>query len=160
MNARILLSFAALVVVSAMAVRGQEAIGFKPVPAHEIEIGAFTDSDVDALIATLDSLLAREKDPAKWAKSAEIHFWRFSTRLNHGRLNAAQESRIRGYFNELAAKHPADAAAVTKERDAILPRLIGKVAPDIAGKDLDGVEFKLSDYRGKVVVLVFSGDWC
>ncbi len=36
---------------------------------------------------------------------------------------------------------------------------VGKVAPDIEGADLDGVAFKLSDYRGKVVVLDFWGDW-
>jgi len=36
---------------------------------------------------------------------------------------------------------------------------IGSVAPDIEGNDLDGVAFKLSDYRGKVVVLDFWGDW-
>jgi hypothetical protein len=36
---------------------------------------------------------------------------------------------------------------------------IGKVAPDIAGEDIDGVTFKLSDYRGKVVVIDFWGDW-
>jgi len=36
---------------------------------------------------------------------------------------------------------------------------IGKVAPDIEGEDLDGKSFKLSDYRGKVVVLDFWGDW-
>ena len=36
---------------------------------------------------------------------------------------------------------------------------IGKVAPDIEGSDLDGEDFKLSDYRGKVVVLDFWGDW-
>lgn len=36
---------------------------------------------------------------------------------------------------------------------------IGKIAPDIEGKDLDGEAFKLSDYRGKVVVLDFWGDW-
>ena len=36
---------------------------------------------------------------------------------------------------------------------------IGKVAPEIEGEDLDGVAFKLSDYRGKVVVLDFWGDW-
>jgi peroxiredoxin len=33
------------------------------------------------------------------------------------------------------------------------------VAPDIESEDLDGVKFKLSDYRGKVVVLDFWGDW-
>jgi hypothetical protein len=36
---------------------------------------------------------------------------------------------------------------------------IGKVAPDIEGVDLDGKPFKLSDYRGKVVVLDFWGNW-
>lgn len=36
---------------------------------------------------------------------------------------------------------------------------IGMVAPDIVANDLDGVEFKLSDYRGKVVVLDFWGNW-
>ena len=36
---------------------------------------------------------------------------------------------------------------------------IGKLAPDIEGEDIDGVPFKLSDYRGKVVVLDFWGDW-
>ena len=36
---------------------------------------------------------------------------------------------------------------------------IGKVAPDIEGEDLDGVKFKLSDYRGKVVLLDFWGNW-
>jgi hypothetical protein len=36
---------------------------------------------------------------------------------------------------------------------------IGKVAPAIEGEDLAGVKFKLSDYRGKVVVLDFWGDW-
>ncbi|MHC4830376.1 MAG: peroxiredoxin family protein [Planctomycetota bacterium] len=33
------------------------------------------------------------------------------------------------------------------------------MAPDIEGEDLDGVSFKLSDYRDKVVLLVFWGDW-
>ena len=36
---------------------------------------------------------------------------------------------------------------------------IGKVAPEIEGVDLDGQEFKLSDYRGKVVLIDFWGDW-
>lgn len=36
---------------------------------------------------------------------------------------------------------------------------VGATAPDIEGIDLDGVGFKLSDYRGKVVFLDFWGDW-
>ena len=41
---------------------------------------------------------------------------------------------------------------------AVTPRL-GLPAPEIVGEDLDGVPFRLSDYRGKVVVLDFWGHW-
>jgi hypothetical protein len=37
---------------------------------------------------------------------------------------------------------------------------VGRVAKEIEGKDVAGKPFKLSDYRGKVVVLDFWGDWC
>jgi thiol-disulfide isomerase/thioredoxin len=37
---------------------------------------------------------------------------------------------------------------------------IGKVAPEIEADDLEGRRMKLSDYRGKVVVLSFWGSWC
>jgi hypothetical protein len=36
---------------------------------------------------------------------------------------------------------------------------VGKVAPEITATDLDEKEFKLSDYRGKVVLLDFWGNW-
>jgi thiol-disulfide isomerase/thioredoxin len=37
---------------------------------------------------------------------------------------------------------------------------VGKTAPEIAGEDMDGRPLKLSDYRGKVVVLTFWASWC
>ena len=36
---------------------------------------------------------------------------------------------------------------------------VGKVAPEIEGVDQDGVRFKLSDYRGKVVLLDFWSEY-
>lgn len=36
---------------------------------------------------------------------------------------------------------------------------IGMPVPEIEGEDVDGVEFKLSDYKGKVVMIDFWGDW-
>ena len=36
---------------------------------------------------------------------------------------------------------------------------VGNLAPEIIGEDIDGKKFKLSDYRGKVVMLDFWGDW-
>ncbi len=37
---------------------------------------------------------------------------------------------------------------------------IGKPAPEIEGCDYEGKPFRLSDYRGKIVLLTFSGNWC
>jgi peroxiredoxin len=37
---------------------------------------------------------------------------------------------------------------------------VGQTAPEIEGDDIEGKRFKLSDFRGKVVLLVFSGEWC
>ena len=37
---------------------------------------------------------------------------------------------------------------------------IGQVVPELVGKDMDGTEFCLSDYRGKIVMLDFWGHWC
>jgi len=37
---------------------------------------------------------------------------------------------------------------------------VGSSAPDIEGEDFAGKRFKLSDYRGKVVVVSFWASWC
>lgn len=36
---------------------------------------------------------------------------------------------------------------------------VGRPAPEIAGQDIDGKAFRLSDYRGKVVLVDFWGHW-
>jgi hypothetical protein len=41
------------------------------------------------------------------------------------------------------------------ELDDLLHLSVGKVAPEIQGQDQNGANFKLSDYRGKVVLLDF-----
>jgi thiol-disulfide isomerase/thioredoxin len=37
---------------------------------------------------------------------------------------------------------------------------VGKTVPEIEGEDIDGKKFKLSDYKGKVVLVDFWGNWC
>jgi hypothetical protein len=46
-------------------------------------------------------------------------------------------------------------------RNGPLPQglAVGQPAPDLEGQDLAGVALNLGDYRGKVVVVVFSGHW-
>ena len=44
--------------------------------------------------------------------------------------------------------------------DDMVNLAVGKPAPDIEGVDVDGKPLRLSDYRGKVVMLVFWGSWC
>jgi peroxiredoxin len=66
-------------------------------------------------------------------------------------------------FERVVTKY-ADVKAVTEEATVELHQIrrlsVGKTMPDIKGKDSDGKEFKLSDYRGKVVVLTFWAEWC
>jgi len=58
------------------------------------------------------------------------------------------------YKDDQARKKDIDA-----ELRVIRTMRVGKEAPDIKAPDLDGKEFKLSDYRGKVVMLDFWGNW-
>jgi hypothetical protein len=54
------------------------------------------------------------------------------------------------------------AALNTQVKDALfdLTKLaVGRTAMEIEAEDLDGKQFKLSDYRGKVVVIDFWGNW-
>lgn len=51
------------------------------------------------------------------------------------------------------------AAAAKTQLFALRNLAIGAAAPEIEGKDLDGNDIKLSDFRGRVVVLDFWGHW-
>ncbi|MFT5526741.1 MAG: hypothetical protein ACI9G1_003111 [Pirellulaceae bacterium] len=80
-------------------------------------------------------------------------------RLDRGAL----ANRIEALFKRAAeefgdVKMPGGAAVGTRamsELSDIRRLAIGMFAPDIKGKDQDGQQFKLSDYRGKVVLLYF-----
>jgi hypothetical protein len=66
------------------------------------------------------------------------------------------------YFT-LAVELLKDSAVQKKQAEGDLKALrtlrVGKPAPEIKASDLDGKDFKLSDYRGKVVLLDFWGNW-
>ncbi len=82
-------------------------------------------------------------------------------------VNALEEEAI-ALFSEIEQMYPEQevipgltAAEFAKSSLFEIRNLrIGKVAPDISGEDLNGEAFKLSDYRGKVVLLSFWATWC
>jgi peroxiredoxin len=63
-------------------------------------------------------------------------------------------------FSDIAG--PGDRLDVVAQTDLYEIRYLcpGKSAPEITGKDIDGQPFRLSDHRGKVVLLSFWADWC
>ncbi len=68
--------------------------------------------------------------------------------------------RVASEFGTVAYNQKTLADLAAGELFALRHLQVGKVAPEIEGKDIDGKAFKLSDFRGKVVVLTFSGNWC
>ena len=92
-----------------------------------------------------------ERDPDALMKGAE----------------AALERTLKEFASEPAGDDRMTRAARAKlaedaraELDEIRNLAVGKPAPEIIGTDLDGQPFKLSDYRGKVVLLTFWAGWC
>ena len=71
------------------------------------------------------------------------------------------EERIKALYQSVIDQYAALPRMVAAANQALAKFRfrIGQVAPEIEGEDLDGQAFKLSDYRGKVVVLDFWGDW-
>ncbi len=91
----------------------------------------------------------KDADPDKLAKEAETLF----------ELAEAKYGDVVLSTNARTMKKTTIADRVVSELFEIRHLAIGKEVPDIVAEDLDGKSFKLSDYRGKVVVLDFWGHW-
>ena len=160
--------FSVLVVVGVLsgatagAQQAFEAFGSRR-PASLV-VPAFGNEEVAGLLATLDRLLGRtpgnQSGPAAWNESAPTVLWQFARRLQNGRLSRVQERTVLDHLDRIATDGPVAAAAVSAPRRMIAELTVGKKAPNIIGTDLDGRALTLADYRNKVVVLVFSAEWC
>ncbi len=78
-------------------------------------------------------------------------------------MDAKQNIVYRGHdghkATEVASKLVAKLEKGEDEPSENVGTEVGQVAPDIVGLDLDGESFNLYDYKGKVVMLDFWGDW-
>ncbi len=120
----------------------------------------FEDAEVDRLLARLDAILSLPEVAADIESESDLTFWYFSSGLQSGQLSREQTARIGAYLEELGERHPDAAEFIDRRRFIIENQTPGNVAPNIVGTDTGGVEFALQDYRGRIVVVVFSGQWC
>jgi peroxiredoxin len=148
----------ALCLVLPVSATAQSFGAFGEAPALTLAVPSFGDQQIGTWLATLDRLLS-EADAAK-GESADQILGTFIRRVQAGRLTATQELRIVAHLDRRAIAIPGDRAALRRARQAIQTLTVGKKAPEIAGTDLNGVPFRLSDYRGQVVALVFGAEWC
>jgi peroxiredoxin len=152
------LTFAFLLLATPL-INADGITGFKEPTPLTVSVAPFQDTDIDTLLATLDGLLDRDTADRS-GEDAANDLWTFRERLQAGRLKASQEARVLGHLAALSERYPAHTQLLEKERRILETLTIGKVAPEIAGADLEGRPLRLSDYRGRVVVLAFSGEWC
>ncbi len=128
--------------------------------------GRKQDFGADRSLRWLDRVLAHNRDPHVLAQA---HFTRAAMHVGTRAVATSDELRREALAHLAKAREqldavPKDAARslvglVDRLRDEAERLEPGLPAPEIDGKDLDGVPFRLSDYRGKVVLLDFWGDW-
>jgi thiol-disulfide isomerase/thioredoxin len=105
---------------------------------------------------------------ADWIERLEKNFGKGSTdylkELDPDRLTDEAIALLNRLIDEFA---DVEIISGTRLADAARPLLlelskfaVGKESPEIEADDLDGAPFKLTQYRGKVVVLTFWATWC
>lgn len=134
--------------------------GFVDPPPRTVTAAPFSDAEIDDLLSRLDGLLAEDASSRQAQSDAQNDLWTFRERLQMGQLSDAQQAAVAARLSAAAVQHKTFAAAIGKERVLVRTLAVGQPAPHITGADLDGRPFRLSDYRGTVVVLAFSGEWC
>lgn len=104
-------------------------------------------------------LVALATLPGVVSKDPRLALWNFGRSFQNRQLTPDAQRSVLGLLTAL--ERSADLQEPASRAKFMVSALsVGKVAPEIMGTDLDGVPFKLSDYRGTVVLLTFSGDWC
>lgn len=78
-------------------------------------------------------------------------------RMRSGQLTLEQLKKM---YNSLTPEVQARAGIVATEIEALESVLPGKPAPDLIGVNPQGQEIKLSDLKGKVVLIDFWATWC
>ena len=138
----------------------QQSAHVNAAPSPRVAAAAFDEPELTQIIAKLDDALSAPQEPSRWVSNAKMAAWNFTRQIQARSLSADQEASVLKHLNALGRQYPAAAPAFEQAHRIVSKFTVGKVAPEILGKDLDGKTMRLSDYRGRVVVLAFSGHWC
>ncbi len=118
---------------------------------------------LDAIVKT--NAHAEEKAAALYALGM-LHFRQMEAAVDPAVAEAAK-NKASDLFQELVATYPqtlVQGLPLADQAGKMLFEMsnlsVGSPVPEISGQDIDGQAFKISDYRGKHVVLVFWGGWC
>jgi thiol-disulfide isomerase/thioredoxin len=150
---RACLALADYLVEQADFVRLQNAPGLEPwqakfFPADRHE--SFRAIDADSASREAEALYARVLRDFALVRPSEL---KYSKRTDDVRSITEKSSEVieeKGTLGDLARPR----------LEALQFFSVGKLAPDLAGDDVQGVQMTLGDFKGKVVLLSFSGDWC
>jgi uncharacterized protein involved in exopolysaccharide biosynthesis len=124
------------------------------VPFFNIAAGLVGQDDT---LAALDTILGENKHKTVLAQA---YLARGSMRLDAAKTDDERKAATDDLKKVAEFTTDEDLLANVKARMFEIEHLqIGCEAPEIDAKDVDGVGFKLSDYRGKVVLLDFWGFW-
>jgi len=109
----------------------------------------------------LDKLLVQLKTTSKNRDAQAAALEALTTALTGTSAGEAERKRADEYKQELVKNYQGTRtvnrmnAKEFKENNLA----VGMAVPDFTAKDVEGAEFKLSDYKGKVVLLDFWGFW-
>ena len=109
----------------------------------------------------MDKLLSQLKATSKNTEVQAAALDALVSVLSGTSAGDAERKRSAEYKEELA-KNYADSLVVSRMNAPEFSKqnlVVGKPVPDFSAKDIEGTAFKLSDYKGKVVLLDFWGFW-
>ena len=137
-----------------------ETVRYYDIVPRDTDGNLLEDTQLDQLFATVDSLLNPLGPDPLPPGQAYSYVRTFREAFERGRITPQQADRVFAFFHKLKSEHPGSATFIEEQRHLFSILTPGMVAQNIVGTDTDGVEFALEDYRGNIVVLVFSGEWC
>jgi putative protein kinase ArgK-like GTPase of G3E family len=109
----------------------------------------------------MDKLLSQLKTTSKNSEVQAAALDALATVLSGTSAGEAERKRSAEYKEELVKSYQDSKVVARMNAKAFREQnlAVGKPVPDFTAKDIEGAAFKLSDYKGKVVLLDFWGFW-